>query len=517
MVINVGILSRFQFGWQMLLQQAGVPFTFINGELSASQYSALVVGDDIDDDDIRQTKRYLANGGAILCSGDIYSRLSKSQVTATFIRYLFEETDSIFFGIGLVDVFCKCNLPKNANALRTNDGKCGVFIGECGGGIIIALPFDAGRLELDNRTATKSFYAMDQRLPFERVSLISKGNLLKFVVRSLEILHHQRGILFAHKWYFPEDSSSVFCWRIDTDYAIQSEIENLASLLQAEGIPATWFVHAKAQEKFFQIFNQMDNQEIGIHCFDHKSFRDYNKNIKDLRKAIELFNRNGLRATSYAAPFGKWNNGIARAINESGFDYSSEFSYDYDNVPSYPFVCGNFSATLQVPIHPICIGSLRRQGFDENAMVEYFENLLERKLSLKESMILYHHPRDGNENVLKSIFNFIRRHGIKVQKIMEYSQWWKKRIKNRIQICFDQQTLTVTSTDSTRDVWLHLTKPDKAESFIPIQPKIDIDKIIWKSQSEPLPLPSDVHRIRKFNYRIPLNIVEDHLSKIFRG
>ncbi|MDI6766324.1 MAG: polysaccharide deacetylase family protein [Bacteroidota bacterium] len=516
MIINVGIFSRFQFGWQILLQQAGVPFTIANSELSVSQYSALVVGDSIDDDVVQQIKRYLADGGAVLCSGEIFSRLSKSQGTVTFIRYLFEEDNSDFTGIGLVDVFTKCNLPRNANALRTNDGKRGAFLSEYRGGIIIALPFDAGKLVLDNRTVAKSFYAKGQRLPFERVSLISKGNLLRLVVRSLEILHHQRGLPFVHKWYFPEDSSTVFCWRIDTDYALQSEIEKLASLLQAEGIPATWFVHAKAQEKFFKIFNEMNNHEIGIHCYEHQTYKDYHRNIQNIRKVIEVFNRNGLRAASYAAPFGKWNDGIARAINECGFDYSSEFSYDYDNVPSYPLIDGIFSATLHVPIHPICIGSLRRQGFDESAMVEYFENVLKRKLSLKEPILLYHHPRDGNENVLKSIFNFVRNNGIKVQKMIEYSQWWKRRIESGIQIMFDHQILTLASSDAPSDVWLHLTKPDGTESFMPVQPRIDLQKLIWKSQSQPLPLPNDIHRIRKFNPRIPLNLTEDYLLKIFR-
>ncbi len=516
MVINIGILSRFQFGWKMLLQQAGVPFTFINGELSASQYSALIVGDGIDDDEIEQTKKYLADGGAVLCSEEIYSRLSNSRGTATFIRYLLEEANSDFTGVGLVDVFIKCILPRNANTLRTNDGKYSIFMGQYGGGMIIAFPFDAGKLALDNRTTLKSFYAKGQRLPFERVSLVSKGNLLKLVVRSLEILHHQRGVLFAHKWYFPENSLSIFCWRIDTDYAVQSEIEKLASLLHDEGIPATWFVHTKAQEKFFPIFEQMNDHEVGIHCYEHRIYKDYHKNIQNIRKAIDLFNRNRLNAKSYASPFGKWNNNIARAINKCDFDYSSEFSYDYDNVPSYPLIDGDFSETLQVPIHPICIGSLSRQGFDESAMVGYFENLLKRKMSLNEPIFLYHHPRDRNENVLKNIFRLVRNYGIKMQRMIEYSQWWKKRIKDGIQMLVDQQTLTIAFTDSQSDVWLHITKPDGTECFVPIQSKIDLQKIIWKLRSEPLPLPNDIHRIHKFNPRIPLNLAEDYLSKIFR-
>ena len=53
-------------------------------------------------------------------------------------------------------------------------------------------------------------------------------------------------------------------------------------------------------------------------------------------KRKQLLRNSGFRMQGFAAPFGTWNDELGRAIVDCGFEYSSEFSYDYDNLPSLP-------------------------------------------------------------------------------------------------------------------------------------------------------------------------------------
>ncbi len=98
---------------------------------------------------------------------------------------------------------------------------------------------------------------------------------------------------------------------------------------------------------------------------------------------------------------------LAVQLVDCGFEYSSEFSYDYDNLPSVPRL-RHGEGTLQLPIHPICIGSLKRHSYSDKQMIQYFENVIQRKLASSEPIIFYHHPKDGYYDVLDWLFQEMR-------------------------------------------------------------------------------------------------------------
>ncbi|MBI3189492.1 MAG: polysaccharide deacetylase family protein, partial [Ignavibacteriales bacterium] len=343
------------------------------------------------------------------------------------VSCILPEQQSLFGNVGLLDLFTECLIPINANELQTPDGKSTCFVGKWNEANVIVLPFDVGTIFLNKRVADKSFYSSNKRLPFEQVALVSKNSLRRLVITSLEYLHRQRNIPFVHKWYFPENTSPVFAFRIDTDYANQSEIVKLYSLSQKYQIPFTWFVDVKSQQDFLSLFARMDNQEIGIHCFEHETFSDYERNYQNIQKAKQLLQSNHIDAVGFAAPFGKWNEALGRAIQDSGFEYSSEFSYDYDNLPSFPVIDGKVSSFLQVPIHPISIGTLKRLGYSDEEMINYFRFVIEQKHQAREPIILYHHPKDGHEKVLESIFKTVQQLQLPAVRFAEYVSFWKNR------------------------------------------------------------------------------------------
>lgn len=513
--IRIGIFGDGR-GWRLLLDQEGLPSASIQDEFEVDAFSAVVAGDAINEKEVKHIRKYLETGGGVLCSGRVFARVSGTPCREEQVRYIGLEPDSEFPGVGFVDVSVPCCIPGQAATGRDQNGKSVIFVGEYGGGRVVVLPFDASEIVLDSRVMTKSFYASRSRLPFETVSLVTKNGVRKLVARSLELLHHLRGLPYVHAWYFPSGARSLFALRIDTDYSAESEIERSSRTLHACGVPLTWFVDVRSQEKTIMLYAKMEGDEVGIHCYNHITYSDCRRNVDNIRAAAAVLETHGIEARSFAAPYGTWNDGIARAIEHCGFEYSSEFSYDYDDIPSFPFLEGKCSRTLQVPVHPISIGSLRRQGFSEQEMTEYFHGVLKRKLSHREPVFFYHHPGNGHEDILKEMIDVVRREGIPAVRMIDYARWWKKRSASLMGIAVDGQHLTITTGAPADDVFVHLTLGNGRESFMPAPVKVEMDSLEWQECPQPLPLPPDADRARRFNPWIPLNRLEDFVFGIFK-
>ncbi len=513
MKISVGILGHSTEGWQLLLEQEGIPFCTGRTYSDVAGSSAVVVCDDCGQETIEEIRAYLSQGGGILCSSSVHARLSGAAGRSLSIKYLQSHTDPLLRGV--LDIYAPCVAPVNANALPTPAGKPTSFVGESNGGYLISLPFDAGRLVRDRRTSTKSFYAVRPRLPFEHVSLVGKGTLRRVVSRALELLHTQRGIPYIHTWYFPFGKPAIFAWRIDTDYADRRQIESLHRVVENNHLPAAWFVDVKSQENFLTLFRDMAGHDIGVHCYEHQTYETYEANRRNISRAVEAFAHNGLEARYFAAPFGRWNDGIAKAISSFGFEFSSEFGYDYDNVPSFPLAEGKRSPVLQVPVHPTSIGSLRRQGFSTDEMTAYFTRLIAWKTSVREPLFFYHHPGDGHDDVLEGLFDDIRGRQIQPIRMSEYCAWWKKRIESRVE--YSVEGKEVRTAHPQDDLWIRIVYPNGKEAIVPAVGSIDLSTAGFSSPPETPALPDDIDRIRKFNPWIPVIRMQDRMSRLFGG
>ncbi|MFZ1979610.1 MAG: polysaccharide deacetylase family protein [Bacteroidota bacterium] len=510
MKIHVGIIGR-QTGWQNLLQQEGVPFSFASGDVAPDDYSVLVVGDDANERESEKVRLYLQAGGAVLCSASVDSRLRHTTDQRIYLEYVKTGNRSHFSAVGLLDIDSPCHLAWKANDLESRRGLFSAYVGPVGQGHVIALPFDPSVLVLDERSAVRSFYSPEKRLPFETVSLVSKGTLRLLTAECLEILHHRRGLPYIHLWYYPRGAHSIFCFRIDTDYGSKEQIGALRQLAQMNRIPMTWFLDVKSHESYLQIFAEMKDQEIGIHCYNHVFFPDIQSNIANIQKAADVLKRTGIAFKAYAAPYGKWNAEFGKALASFGFEYSSEFSYDYDNLPGDP---GN--GMLQVPVHPICIGSLKRHSYTDEMMIRYFDFVIRRKLAVREPMFFYHHPRDGHEPVLEWIFEAMRRERIASKTMGEFSAWWLRRMKTSLKCESSGNNIRLNlPEDGPDDVYVRITKSDGTEAIIPRAAQIAMETVRWEAKPAAFLYPDDFLRQRSFNYRIPLTKTADALHRFF--
>ncbi len=513
--LKVGFYGKNLQGWYILLEQIGIPFSIIDDTSDISKYIVIIISDDFNEHGVEGIKEYLKKGGAVLCSAKFFDKLSGQKSKKVYAKYLFEAKDSMFTGIGLVDIYSEIYLHQGANTLMTDNYELALLVDEYCGGYISVFPFDAGELILNYDTVAKSFYSTRNRLPYENVSSVSKGKIRRLVSVALEHLFHKRGMPYIHKWYFPNNLPTIFSYRIDTDFASENEVKSLLNIIDSNGIKTSWFVDVESQEKHLYLYCQMVEHEIGLHGFKHKFYNNYEKNLLNIQRALEVFELNNLKAKSFTAPFGRWSSEIAMALSKYDFEYSSEFSYDYDNLPSHRLL-GNGNELLQIPIHPICIGSLCRQGFKENSMIEYFENVIEEKYQNREPIFLYHHPKDNNERVVKYVFDKIKCLNLMNLRMIDFAQWWKRRSQANLQVSIDGERLHIIAQGVSPDCWIHLTNPTGSEAFCPINSIVDLSNLNWVKCPIAKTIPSDLKKIRRYNPWVMINRIEDNVQRILR-
>ena len=388
--LTIGILKA-QPGWQILLEQLGVVFEEIvqPEDIRADNFSAIVVNSRVSLVQNEAIQQYMRDGGAILDCGN-YLMGNRGDMARVGVR-----------------------------------DYAGGWIGVPGTEINAAI--------IDTHARRRVFYSPGGAKPSEVVSRVSKNEVRKIVENLLRNLHLQRQLPYIHRWYFPYDWETIFCYRIDSDYGNWAQISTLHDIAQNNSIRMTWFLHVEAHEAWLHRFAQFTSQEIGIHCYKHKTYRTYEENWANIAEALFLLNREGIDCRGFASPNGIWNRNLGMAVQAHGFHYSSEFALDYDNLPFHPLLSYRFSSALQVPIHPVSIGNFLRVGAQADDMNKYYENTMDGKLANHEPIIFYHHPTHEFWGVVESIFKNVRDRNLQNLTMGEYSQWWRLRG----QACFD--------------------------------------------------------------------------------
>ncbi len=504
MKIQIGLLKQSP-AWEQFCAQEGVPSDVVEpgNQRLIDDFSVLVVNRNLDSEERSAISRYLNDGGAVLGFAPFLSEVANSPSRREKLEYLVADPQSGLFDVMLLDAVVAGHVPKEANVLRTQENTFGMFAGELLGGAAVLLPFDPADLLTDVRIANKRFYSSRDRLPAERVSLVDKGELRHLLHRCFEYLHHVRRIPYIHLWYFPGGKKSLFAFRVDTDGGERWEIDVLYDAAKEAGTGFSWFLDVRAHENWLNHFLYMAGQEIGLHCYEHRVFPTSEANLKNITKARRVMEGAGLLPEGFAAPFGIWNLGLAEAIDKAGFAYSSEFSLAYDSLPLFPEAFGIVYNTLQVPVHPVSIGSLRRVGYTEKQMQEYYRAVMDRKLARGEPMFFYSHPSHHSWETVRFLLRYAREKGIESSTFGEFARWWKRRTLSKCVVDTGTASAMVSVQPggaSANNLWLRVSRAPGLEAVIPVSPSLDLERIPWAPMTL-TSLPPDIRRIREFDSR----------------
>ena len=504
--IRAGLIGSSP-AWEELLRQEGVSFGAMNPSVAEPEkaYSVVVLCRKITPDEEANLREYLHHGGALLACVSHCAGLVKAVNEQVRIRYIQPDASQKIPGLSLLDVESEGVLPREANTFRTNDHFFAVFAGELLGGAAVVLPFDPVEVMEDFRAMERYFYARPDRLPSERVSRTGKGEMLHLLHSSLMFLHHERGLPYARLWPFPDGAKNVFAFRIDTDGGTRDQIDELYRQVAAAGINGSWFLDVASHESWLGRFAGMTGQEIGLHCFEHRVFLDEARDADNIVRGRDAMRAAGLSADSFVAPFGFWSPELGKIIDGQKFEYSSEFGWAYDALPHYPVSSHTRYRTLQIPIHPVSVGSLRKAGYTSAEMIQYFRDVIDAKILRNEPLFFYHHPGHRYPEVVQAILECGTSGATQTMSLGAFASWWKDRLSVVPGFCLEGDRLT--SHDSGRSegkegkpVWFEVRTTKGQAGLFPLRSSVELQGVQADRKGE-FVHPEDVQRIREFDLR----------------
>jgi hypothetical protein len=513
--VNLGVgLTHRSSSWEHWCGQEGIPWSVVQfGEpMIVDGYAAIVLTAPPDREQSAALEQYVRGGGAILAYAPYAAGFCGSHFRHEHVDYLLP--GGRITDVGVVDLELGCAIPVEANALITSTGSPALFIGPLWGGYCGLLPFDLPDVLHDTRARTRQFPAHRERLPFERVSAVAKGEALYVVGRLLEVLFASRGLPLVRKARFPDGAKTMVVFRVDSDGGSRDEVEHLHHLAQRFETPISWFLDVRSHETWLDAFRKVEGDEVGLHCYDHTVFPDYTRNLDNIQRAISVLSTAGIDVEGFAAPQGRWNEQLAAAVDDCGFLYSSEFSYMYDGWPIVPETGARRFAAMQVPVHPICTGSLKRVGYSEPQMSQYFEMVIDHKVRRGEPLVFYHHPKDTFPRAVEHLLGTLQSHGPRTT-MGRFARWWELR---------EGVSFTVTSAQNA-GIQIHaggvkmpgvlrfeILRPDGSKTITAPDQQIDLAQCRWESPTRVALSADRLRRSRMFDLRTTIADIYTHVT-----
>ncbi len=447
--IRVGLMGEHP-GWEQILNQIGAPWaqadteelwaTAANNSTSSSSsktssktsvqnpplpplppFSLLIIPVLLDASEMNIVLQWIRQDLAIIdCTGQFQDQMP----VRSFIRSIKPNQITAPFSLPMsVDVFDHCLTLQNGatgkGILRVQEHRPVAFFG-----------WDPMELFQDSSMTWRRFRHSTGPTVAERVAKRPSYPFMMLVLQLLVEMHRKVRLPFVHLWWHPDIDRTPFTFRIDTDFGSEESLTALYEVFRSFSIPATWFVHCGVLSDL-TFLRRFEKQEIAFHCEDHREFRSMEGFRKDMNSGVRRLNavleeQHG-PVRGYAAPYGGWSDALAEVLDGSGealgFLYSSEFGYDYDGFPSVPPGID----TLQIPVHPVSFGTLKRFGYRGDQMTDYIREWVDVRAYLHLPLHLYTHPADMAPNQLREVLQMLSEVPLRAMTMREYAQRWGQR------------------------------------------------------------------------------------------
>ncbi len=245
------------------------------------------------------------------------------------------------------------------------------------------------------------------------------------------------------------DYSNFFCLRIDADEFHDETFNDYIELFRKYSDAVTVFfnVHSfiHAKDKVMECKDM--GLDIQSHGFYHYTYSDYASNRHSIRKAKVFFKDLGIETKGFASPMGRWNTNLMRALEDEGYEYSSDFAYDYLGLPSYPALGGRISEVLEIPVFPVAPELFSQKGAcDTGAVLEFYKQAIDEMISCALPVIVYAHTSKFREvpGLLNNIVEYaVSEKGLSPLTMTAFSDLWRKRYAYRQDMYIESRHIKV--------------------------------------------------------------------------
>lgn len=459
----VGVISTSSI-LRTILDSIGIWYEVVDDFSSLSKYPVLIVDGNpsFNRDEIKLINEYKLEDGALfeVSNNPIFYNLP---VKRSFIKSILNtHSDTAFDAISHLDLYSRCALSFSSNLFEglldfqknTQDKTDVGFLG-----------LDLKSLPSATQYVRKRFLSHSEIQPDEIVNKVSYEALCDIIELSIHRLFHGQNLPFIKKWTSPNEQP-IFGFRIDSDFGTKESIQKTYSFLEKHSIKATWFLHVKAHEDWLPYFHEFKNQELALHGYKHGYSNSFSKILDNIHLGLSKLEHVDIHPAGFCAPYAIWNEALRKSLVQKDFLYTSEFTAGYDCLPFFQDGGNN----LQIPIHPICTGSLNRKQYSFSEMEQYFISVYKRKKNLFKPILFYHHPLQSGLEVFNEIFTRVNSDGLTQITLKEYAEFWCRRHQLNFEAYVDDEQISVSSNDDS----LLLYISNRTESFDLISSKTQV-------------------------------------------
>ena len=269
----------------------------------------------------------------------------------------------------------------------------GITLHEWNQVLFVSLPWNLLDVQMGAHWEFRPFYS-----PFVRKHFAETGPFVDFgALRRLFlalVLHGFRhlGLPLVRRQY-PFSGQPAFCFRVDADGFSRDSTDSVLRISKAiGGAPFTWFIDVQGWGRNIRHVRDLieNRQEVELHCYHHMTYRREKVNRVNLKMGMRGLGRHGIRPAGVGSPYGFWFEGYQEAVRKLGFTYSSEFAFNCDDVPSFPYNDSRYP--LQVPVHVGSIGVFEKIRFSPEEMFVHLQGSIEKAVQDCGCALLCDHP-----------------------------------------------------------------------------------------------------------------------------
>lgn len=484
----IGLISPSKF-LISVLNSIGVWYENADLTFGINEYALLIIDGNtsLSREKIESLNTFVSNGGLILelsTEPRFYSNSLKKTYTKTVIN---KGSSTVFDRISHLDVYSICSFS-NSNILSGLVD----FKTTSQSGTIGYIGLDLKNLPPDTEFIRKRFLSPYSTYPDEIVNKVSLGALQDVIELSIQHLLFLKNLPFVKKWTSPK-KNPIFGFRIDSDYGTKDSLQKIESLLEQHSIKATWFLHVESHESWLDYFKTLKGQELALHGYRHGYSDSFSAIKANIETGLSLLNNEKINPNGFCAPYGIWNDGLEKALEQFDFIYSSEFSTSYDSVPFFQ----QNSKNLQIPIHPICTGSMSRKRYSIDNIQRYFLHIYNQKLAEFKPIIFYHHPLQIGLQVFDKIFEKVNSDKLTNLTFEEYARFWTQRNASEFKAYIQEDKIEIVSNSSS--LLLYISEEPDSFNLIPSKNEIIGKGINTTFKYETPSLPS-LHELQKLHH-----------------